>query len=116
MMPNDNRERRASYGNEKTWNASKLASTASSEGMSIRLFLLGDSVASAKTGQKTPEGHYNMEKMLKALINKGVDVKVCGACIDARGLDAPELVEGAERGSMKRLTGWIKDSDRVVCF
>ena len=50
MMPNDNRERRASYGNEKTWNASKLASTAASEGMSIRLFLLGDSVASAKTG------------------------------------------------------------------
>jgi uncharacterized protein involved in oxidation of intracellular sulfur len=104
------------YGNEKTWNAFRLASTARSEGVDVRLFLMGDSVASAKTGQKTPEGFYNMEKMLIAMLNKGVEVKVCGTCINARGLDIPELVEGVGRGSMKILVDWIKNSDRVVTF
>ena len=50
------------YGNEKSWNALRLASTARSEGVDVRLFLMGDSVASAKTGQKTPDGFYNMER------------------------------------------------------
>ena len=65
----------APYGNEKPWNAFRLASTALSEGIDVRLFLMGDSVASAKTGQKTPDGFYNMEKMLGAMLNKGVRSK-----------------------------------------
>ncbi len=105
------------YGSEKPWNALRLASTASMEtGMSVRVFLMGDSVVAAKRGQKTPEGFYNMEKMLQALIHKGVEVKVCGTCINARGLDPSELAEGVEKGSMKILAEWIRDSDRVVSF
>ena len=105
------------YGIEKTWNALRLASTAASElGMGVRVFLMGDSVVAAKRGQKTPEGYYNMEKMLQFLLKRGVEVKVCGACIDARGLNPSELVEGVEKGSMKILAEWVRDSDRVVCF
>ncbi len=105
------------YGIEKPWNALRLASTASTElGMSVKVFLMGDSVVAAKRGQKTPEGFYNMEKMLQVLIKRGVEVKVCGACISARGLDPSELVEGVEKGSMKSLAEWIRDSDRVVSF
>jgi uncharacterized protein involved in oxidation of intracellular sulfur len=106
------------YGSEKPWNAMRLASTAASDevGMNVRVFLMGDGVSAAKRGQKTPEGFYNMEKMLQALIQRGVEVKVCGTCINARGLDPSELVEGVERGSMKILAEWIRDSDRVVSF
>jgi uncharacterized protein involved in oxidation of intracellular sulfur len=104
------------YGNEKLWNAFRLASTTRSEGVDVRLFLMGDSVTSAKTGQKTPEGFYNMEKMLATMLSKGVEVMVCGTCINARDLDIPELVEGVERGSMKALVGWIRDSDEVISF
>jgi uncharacterized protein involved in oxidation of intracellular sulfur len=106
------------YGSEKPWNAMRLASTAATEdvGMNVQVFLMGDGVAAAKRGQKTPEGFYNMEKMLQALVQRGVEVKVCGACINARGLDPSELVEGVERGSMKILAEWIRDSDRVVSF
>jgi len=106
------------YGSEKPWNALRLASTAASEeaGMSVKVFLMGDGVVAAKRGQRTPEGFYNMEKMLQALIQRGVEVKVCGTCINARGLDPSELVEGVERGSMKILSEWIRDSDRVVSF
>ena len=102
------------YGNEKPWNAFRLASTAISEGIDVQLFLMGDSVASAKTGQKTPDGFYNMEKMLSALLNKGAEVKVCGTCINARGLDISELVEGVGRGSMRILVEWVRDCDKVI--
>jgi uncharacterized protein involved in oxidation of intracellular sulfur len=77
---------------------------------------MGDSVTAAKKGQKTPDGYYNMEKMIKALTRKGAQVKVCGACIDARGLSPTELVEDVERGSMKILTEWITTSDKVINF
>ena len=108
----------APYGIEKPWNAFRLASTSSTEeiGMNVRLFLMGDSVSAAKKGQKTPNGYYNMEKMLKSLLMTGVEIKTCGSCIDARGLKAEELVDGVERGTMKILATWIKEADKVVCF
>jgi uncharacterized protein involved in oxidation of intracellular sulfur len=106
------------YGIEKPWNALRLASTSVSDeiGMDVNIFLMGDSVVSAKKGQKTPEGYYNMEKMLKSLIGRGIEVRVCGACINARGLKEDELVDGVLRGSMKILANWIKKSDKVVSF
>ena len=78
--------------------------------------LMGDFVVSAKKGQRTPDVYYNMEKMLGTLIKKEVQVKVCGACNNARGLAIPELVEGVEIGSMKILVDWIKDNDKVISF
>ena len=107
----------SAYGIEKPWNALRLASTAATElEMGVKVFLMGDSVVAAKRGQKTPNGYYNMEKMLRALIKRGVEMKVCGNCIKIRGLDPSELVEGVEEGSMKILAEWIRDSDRVVSF
>jgi uncharacterized protein involved in oxidation of intracellular sulfur len=108
----------APYGIEKPWNAFRLASTSVSEdiGFDVKIFLMGDSVLSAKVGQKTPEGYYNMEKMLKSLLNRGVEVKTCGACIDARGIKEEELLDGIGRGSMKILASWIKESERVISF
>ena len=104
------------YGIEKPWNALRLASTSASDGFEVRLFLLGDSVSSAKKGQKTPDGYYNMEKMLRVLANKGVNIKACGTCLNARGLNISELVDGVERGSMKVLSEWVTVSDKVISF
>jgi uncharacterized protein involved in oxidation of intracellular sulfur len=55
-----------------------------------------------------------MEKMLGAMLYKGAEVKACGTCINARGLDISELVEGVGRGSMRILVEWIRDSDKVL--
>ena len=106
------------YGIEKPWNALRLASTSISNdiGMKVRVFLMGDSVVSAKRGQKTPDGYYNMEKMLVSLVSHGVEIKTCGACIDTRGISESDLIEGVERGSMKILATWVKESDRVISF
>ena len=108
----------APYGLEKPWNALRLASTSASKemGMTVNVFLMGDSVVSAKKGQRTPNGYYNMEKMLRSLVDRGVEVQCCGACIDARGLEESELVDGVKRGSMKLLATWVKESDRVISF
>lgn len=38
------------------------------EGLSLRLFLIGDAVAGAHEGQKVPSGHYNVQTMLDALV------------------------------------------------
>jgi sulfur relay (sulfurtransferase) complex TusBCD TusD component (DsrE family) len=37
----------------------------------VRVFLTGDGVTFAKKGQKTPDGFYNVERMLKSLARRG---------------------------------------------
>ena len=106
----------APYGNERTWNALRLANTSASEsvGMQVKLFLMGDSVSAAKKGQSTPEGYYNLEKMLVEAVQKGVEIKACGTCLKARGISDGELVDGVHRGTMMILANWVKESEKVV--
>ena len=61
------------YGNERTYNALRLAMNLvkRAEAATIRVFLTGDGVACAKWGQKTPDGFYNVERMLKSLTRRG---------------------------------------------
>jgi len=60
------------YGNERPYNALRLAlNLAKCDGTYIRVFLLGDGVNCAVAGQKTPEGYYNTERMLKSLAKRG---------------------------------------------
>ena len=108
----------APYGGEKTWNALRLAgASATAEiGMQVRVFLMGDSVGAAKKGQVTPEGYYNLEKMLGGLAAKGVEVKTCGTCLKSRGIADADLVTGVQRGTLMILANWVKESDRIVTF
>jgi uncharacterized protein involved in oxidation of intracellular sulfur len=105
------------YGNERTYNGLRLAlSLVKAEAVELRIFLMGDSVTTAKPGQKTPEGYYNLERMLKGLAAKGTAVGACGTCLDARGMTHEPLVEGAHRSSMAELTAWTIWADKVITF
>ena len=108
----------APYGIEKPWNALRLASTSVSKdiGLTVKVFLMGDAVLSANKGQKTPDGYYNIEKMLKSLAQRGVEIKVCSSCINARGIVDDDLIDGVERGTMKILATWVKESRQVLSF
>ena len=64
---------------------------------------MGDAVVCAKAGQKTPDGYYNLERMLKPSGRKG-EVLLCGTCMDARAVTQEEVTEGARRSSMDELT------------
>ena len=107
------------YGDEKVWNALRLtkALITATIGMKVNIFLLGDSVTTAKTGQKPPEGYYNLEKMLKELVEQGVEVVACRTCINARGLTQQDLIEGVRVGTtVGDLAQWVKESQKVLSF
>ena len=105
------------YGTERSYNGLRLAGElAKRDGEAARVFLIGDAVACAKRGQTTPNGYYNLERMISALVRRGGEVAVCGSCIDARGIAEAELVEGALRGSMQILGDWTVAANRVLTF
>jgi uncharacterized protein involved in oxidation of intracellular sulfur len=105
------------YGSERTYNGLRLANSLSSgEGVDVSVFLMGDAVGSAVAGQATPNGYYNLERMLKGLLRRGVRIALCGTCIDARGIKADVLLDGAKRSSMEELSAWTSQADRVLVF
>ena len=106
----------APYGNERAYNALRLAGTlANREGQQVRLFLMADAVGCAKAGQKVPEGYYNVQLMLGKVLRKG-EVGLCGTCMDARGLTEADLIEGAKRSTLAQLADWTIEADKVLVF
>ncbi len=107
----------APYGSERTYNGLRLANTlAAGDGAEVSVFLMADAVGSGVAGQTTPNGYYNLERMLKGLARKGASIGLCGTCIDARGIKADAFLEGAKRSSMEELTAWTLHADRVLVF
>jgi len=59
------------YGNERPYNALRLAlNLVKRPGTVVRVFLTGDAVACARRGQTTPNGYYNVERMIKPLAQR----------------------------------------------
>ncbi len=67
------------------------------------MFLMGDAATCAKNGQKVPQGYHNIGDMLGIVARGGGEVSACGSCLDARGIGAEELIEGASRSTMDQL-------------
>lgn len=105
------------YGTERSYNGLRLADTVmkTDESAEVRVFLMADAVNCAKAGQTTPNGFYNLERMLKPILRRG-QVLLCGTCMDARGLTDAELVDGARRSSMVELTAHTIAADKVLVF
>ena len=106
------------YGGERTYNGLRLALTMQKVDpqAQITVFMMGDAVLAAKAGQKTPEGYYNLERMLgRVLLGKG-SVLLCGTCMTARGLADTEVLDGAQRSTMDALAEATAAADRVLVF
>jgi uncharacterized protein involved in oxidation of intracellular sulfur len=104
------------YGTERSYNALRVANSLAKRSEQVRVFLMGDAVACAVRGQKTPNGYYNLERMLKGCANHGVEVGCCGSCLDARGIEDERLVAGARRSTLEELTDWTLWADRLLTF
>jgi uncharacterized protein involved in oxidation of intracellular sulfur len=105
------------YGTERCYNGLRLGlSLRKQEGVDLKIFLLGDAVGCAKVGQKTPEGAYNLGRMLKGFTSHGIAVGACGSCLEARGITDAELMEGVHRSSMEELTIWTRAAEKVLVF
>lgn len=60
------------YGSERPYNALRLAlNLARREYVTVRVFMVGDGVNCAIANQSTPDGYYNIERMLKSIARRG---------------------------------------------
>lgn len=41
---------------------------------------------------------------------------LCGTCMDARGLNETDMVEGAQRSTLTQLADWTSEADKVLVF
>ncbi|MBN9264682.1 MAG: hypothetical protein ABS35_27630 [Kaistia sp. SCN 65-12] len=106
------------YGTERVYNGLRLAHALAKAdpGAQITVFLMADAVVAAKAGQKTPDGYYNAERMLKRVMAGKGQVLLCGTCTDARGITQGEISEGARRSTMDELAAESIAADKVLVF
>jgi uncharacterized protein involved in oxidation of intracellular sulfur len=106
------------YGTERCYNGLRLAHALlkGDPDAEVSVFLMADAVVAARRGQKTPDGYYNVERMLKrVLVGKGL-VLLCGTCMDARGLAEAEVLDGASRSTMDELAAQTLAAEKVLVF
>lgn len=106
------------YGTERCFNALRLAHSLlkSDPSTEITVFLMADAVVCAKADQKTPDGYYNMERMLKRILVAKGKVLLCGTCMNARGISDDEMMAGALRSTMDELAAETAAADKVLVF
>ncbi|GIK82142.1 MAG: DsrE family protein [Pseudorhodoplanes sp.] len=106
------------YGTERVYNALRLAHALlkRSSGSVVTVFLMADAVLAARAGQQTPEGYYNVERMLRRIVAAKGRLLLCGTCMDARGLPADQMMQGADRSTMDALAEATEDADRILVF
>ena len=108
----------APYGTEKAYNAFRLAMAIQKghAGVQVNIFLMADAVGCGLPNQNTPQGYYNIERMIKSVVLKGGKIKACGTCADARGIKDLQLIEGVEVSNMAELARWTVEADKVLTF
>lgn len=106
------------YGTERCYNALRLAHALlkNDPAIEITVFLMADAVAAARKGQKTPDGYYNMERMLKRVVAGKGQVLLCGTCMDARGMVEADVMDGARRSTMDELSAATLAADKLLVF
>jgi uncharacterized protein involved in oxidation of intracellular sulfur len=106
------------YGSERCYNGLRLslALLKNDPAAALTVFLMADAVVCAKKGQKTPDGYYNLERMLKRILAGKGQVLLCGTCMDARGLVETELLDGVRRSTVDELAAETLAADQVLVF
>lgn len=106
----------APYGSERTYNGLRIAlNLVKQENIQVNLFLLADATFCGLVEQTTPDGYYNIGRMIQRIAKQG-KIGACGTCMDARGLSKLPLLEGVHRSTMAELTSWILMSEKVLPF
>ena len=105
------------YGSERPYQALRLADALLKveEDLDLTVYLTADAVPCAKRGQETPQGYYNVERMLKPILRKGC-VMACRTCMEARGLAGTDLVEGVLETRLGDLAQLTLEADKVLTY
>jgi len=107
----------APYGQERTYQGLRMADAmlTMEEDLELTLYLSNDAVLCAKAGQQTPDGYYNVERMLKPILRKGT-VIVCRTCAEARGLTKDDLMEGVRIVTLGEGAQLALEADKVLVY
>ncbi|MDA8217903.1 MAG: DsrE family protein [Dehalococcoidales bacterium] len=101
------------YGYQNSQTALRLAEAALEKGHRVVLFASADAVHNFTGGQK-PKGVPNAEEGFSRLIDKGLQVELCGTCLNFRGIGRESLLDGAAPSSLRTLFGIVGESDALV--
>jgi len=105
------------YGTERSYNGLRLAGAlAKRDGARVRVFLMADAVFCAKTGQKTPDGFYNIGRMVSAAARQGVEFGACGTCMTARGMTVEDTLPDVRHSTLEELVDLSEWADQVFVF
>lgn len=106
------------YGNERIYNALRLARALrkNDPNNEITIFLMADAVVAARKGQKTPNGYYNIERMLNHIADSKGSILLCGTCMDARGVEDKDVIDGAKRSTMDELAASTIAAEKIIVF
>ena len=105
------------YGSERAYQALRMADALlkMEDDLDLTVYLTGDGVACAKSGQKTPNGFYNVERMLKPVVRKGM-VMACRRCMEARGIEESDLLDGVRQVRLAEAATQVLDADKVLHY
>jgi uncharacterized protein involved in oxidation of intracellular sulfur len=106
------------YSSDKSYNGLRTALHIQKENpdVIILMFLMGDGVGCAISGQKPTAVNYNMGSLIEELLAKNGKVKICKSCMDARGFPESSLIKGTEVSNMSEYSNWIINSDKIINF
>jgi uncharacterized protein involved in oxidation of intracellular sulfur len=102
--------------NEKAYNALRTGMQFQKDGHILKIYLIADGVYCAMNNTKVGAGTSNIENMVKEIVSKGGEVKMCTSCGNSRGLSELKIIEGAEWTNLKTLTDWVVQCDRVLNY
>lgn len=105
------------YGTERSYNGLRHAiALARRPEVAVKIFFMADAVQCCRRGQQTPEGYYNLERMITVAVRHGAECGACGTCMDARAVTEDSLIPGVHRGSMEELAAWTLWADQVIVY
>ncbi len=93
--------------------AYRLAKAALRKKHEVMIFLYVDSVMAANKDINSGSER-NLSKRLDELARAGVGVKICGVCIQFRGIKRDQLIERGELEGLPGLAEMIDECDRFV--
>lgn len=103
------------YGREKAYTALRFAITALIDEHNVNLFLVQDGVF-VGLKEQAPKQYPNHFELLENFVEEGGKLRICGVCINARGISNSDLIDGAEVVGMHDFVEWVAESEKVLMF
>jgi sulfur relay (sulfurtransferase) complex TusBCD TusD component (DsrE family) len=94
---------------EKSWNAMRLANTASKSGHEVKVFLMGAGVEI----ETLVEGQYDVAAQVKTFFDSQGKILACGTCLKSRMMDETQVCPISTMMDCLQMIEW---ADKTVTF